>query len=295
MGKKVFISYRTTQRDWVCDRLLPCLRYGGAEVVIDYEHFRAGQTVIGQMDGHQDAAAVTVLVLTPEYLASDYCVHEMERALQRQQPIVPIVREDCAVPPDINQLIWADLRDDGVAAQWDKVLRECEADLGAEVPVWLKARDEARQFLARGQSVNLVISGKPNWRELVAHLQTEHWQDLGIVDMDSGATASRKGLIETMLKACGITTPVPAPPDDLGELHRALSARTLSRLALLHFDRAKTRRHYEVDLFAALRHLIMDARKLVLLVHSKENFGSILPHDHELSEITINTVELRGR
>jgi hypothetical protein len=44
------------------------------------------------MDGYQDSSALAVLVLTPDYLASDYCIHEMERALQHNQPIVPIVR-----------------------------------------------------------------------------------------------------------------------------------------------------------------------------------------------------------
>ena len=296
MPKNVFISYRHHQADWVSDRLVPCLRYGGAEVIIDYEKFGAGRTVVGEMDGYQDAADCAVLVLTPDYLAGDYCVHEMERALQRNQPIVPIVRAMCAVPAEINKRIWIDLCDDSSAAPWDKVLAGCDADLGADAPVWLRARDEARQLLGRGQSVNLVVTGKPKWRELIAHLQAEHLKDLGIVDLDRGATASRKGLIEEMLKSCGITTPVPAPPDDLGELDRVLSARALSRLALLHFDRAKTRRnHYEVDLFSALRYLIMDSRKLVLLAHSYESFASILPHDHPLSAIDIKTVELRGR
>lgn len=154
------------------------------------------------MDGYQDAADCAVLVLTPDYLASDYCVHEMKRALRRKQPIVPIVRATCAVPAEINKRIWIDLGDDSSAAPWDKVLAGCEADLGADAPVWLRARDEARQLLGRGQSVNLVVTGKPKWRELIAHLQAEHLKDLGIVDLDRGATASRKGLIEEMLKAC---------------------------------------------------------------------------------------------
>ena len=42
MPKKVFISYRHHQAEWVRDRLVPCLRYGGAEVIIDYETFGAG-------------------------------------------------------------------------------------------------------------------------------------------------------------------------------------------------------------------------------------------------------------
>ncbi len=294
MSKKVFISYSHQQSDWVRDRLVPCLRYGGAEVVIDYEHFQAGQSVIGQMDGHQDAAELAVLVLTPDYLASDYCVHEMERALQRNQPIVPIVRADCAVPAAINQLIRVDLRDDKDAAQWDKLLNGCAADLGASAPEWLRARDELRQLLQRGQSVNLVVTGNPKWRELIVHLQTAHLPDLGIVDFEGGYAESRADLAAKILEVCGAKTAVPEPPRDLVVLHRVLSGRTLSRVALLRMDYVREREHI-IPLFTTLRNLMMDARVLVLLVESRRPLIELLPHDHPLSSIDIKTVELRGR
>jgi hypothetical protein len=73
MSKKVFVSYCHTQGDWVWDRLVPCLRAGGAEVSIDRERFKAGQGLLGQMDATQDAADMSVLILSPDYLASSYC------------------------------------------------------------------------------------------------------------------------------------------------------------------------------------------------------------------------------
>ncbi|MGH9841255.1 MAG: toll/interleukin-1 receptor domain-containing protein, partial [Blastocatellia bacterium] len=62
MSKKVFISYCHKQSDWVTNQLVPCLRAGGAEVLIDIERFRAGRAVIGQMDSLQDQADVTALI-----------------------------------------------------------------------------------------------------------------------------------------------------------------------------------------------------------------------------------------
>ena len=37
------------------------------------------------MDAVQDTADVSVLVFSPEYVCSDYCLHEMQRALAHPQ------------------------------------------------------------------------------------------------------------------------------------------------------------------------------------------------------------------
>jgi hypothetical protein len=72
----------------------------------------------------------------------------------------------------------------------------------------------------------------------------------------------------------------------------------VSRLAIIHFDYVRDREKsssYDANLFGALRYLIMDARKLVLLIESKEFFINLLPVGHPLSSITtMNTVELNG-
>jgi hypothetical protein len=78
---KVFISYRHHQGKWVWDRLVPCLKAAGVEILIDTEEFKAGRTVVGQMDDVQDQADKHLLVLSPDYLESDYCAHEMRRAI----------------------------------------------------------------------------------------------------------------------------------------------------------------------------------------------------------------------
>jgi TIR domain-containing protein len=243
--RRVFVSYSHCQGAWVLDRLVPVLRAGGAEVLIDRERFTAGRELRGQMDATQDGADVNVLVLSPEYLASESCVHEMERAIAR--------------------------------------------------PSWLAARDEMRRFLERGQSVNLVVDGNVAWRELLADLQRGNLADLVQVNLEKPATASRRGLAAEILRAFGMTAPVPPEPEDLAELDRFLSARQQGRLALTHFDLAAHRPAYGIDLFAALRYLVMDSRQLVLLVQSRRPFATLLPEGHPLSAIDLKTVELRGR
>ncbi|MCP4655129.1 MAG: toll/interleukin-1 receptor domain-containing protein [bacterium] len=299
MPKSVFVSYSHRQGEWVWDRLVPCLKAGGAEVLIDRERFDAGRAVVGQMDATQDAADVHVLVLSPEYLASDFCVHEMERAIAtdpgfERGTVVPVRRGDCPLPDAVRgpNPLYADLRDDGAAEPWELVLRACGADLGTGAPAWLGARDEVRRLLERGQSVNLVTGPGVAWRPLVADLRRE-LSDLVTVDLEKPTAYSRRGLVAEILRALGATAPVPDEPDDLAALERALEARRRpSRVALIHFDSAS---RYDVDLFRALRYLVMDSRRLVLLAQSRRPFAVLLPRDHPLSELVVETVELPGQ
>jgi hypothetical protein len=302
MPSKVFISYSHRQGDWVWDRLVPVLRAGGAEVLIDRERFTAGRSLVGQMDAVQDSADVSVLVFSPDYTASAPCTHEMERAIARDPQfdngaVVPIKRVAVALPDAIlrRNPVYIDLVADGNAQSWDLLLGACNADLGTDVPTWLTARDETRRFLERGQSVNLLVHGSVAWRKLLEDIRRDKLADLAFVNLEQGATASRRGLVTEILRALGREAPVPHEPEDLGELERFLSARRLSRLALTHFDLAAQRSAYGVDLFAALRYLVMDSRQLVLLIQSRQPFMALSPAGHPLSEIALQTVELRGR
>ena len=303
MSKKIFISYCHRQGDWVWNRLVPCLKAGGADVRMDVERFKAGIGVIGQMDAEQDECDLSLLVLTPEYLTRPDCLHEMRRAVARDPQFangstIPVIREACDVPDEIKTAkpLWVDLTNDKDSAKWDMLLNACEADLGVDAPHWLAQRDETLQLLQRGQSVNLVVKDAPRWRELIEHLSAAHLPELRTVDLYNGETASRRALVEELLRACGVNQPVSAPPDDLVVLARALSASpSPSRVALLHCDLIAARPDYDINLFAALRSLIMDARKLVLLVQSRRPFAQLVPHDHPLSAIDLKTVELIGR
>jgi hypothetical protein len=139
--KKVFVSYSHLQGEWVWDRLYPCLVAGGAEVLIDRKRFEAGLAVYDQMDRTQDNADVHVLVLSPEYLASAACQHEMARAFAvdpdfQHGGVIPVVRVSCDLPEEIRRPnpLYVNLTDDRDAAQWDLLLSGCGVNLGASVP-----------------------------------------------------------------------------------------------------------------------------------------------------------------
>lgn len=260
MSRKIFISYCHRQGDWVWQRLVPCLKAGGVDVRIDVERFKAGVSVYHQMNDTQDECYASLLILTPDYLTRTDCLHEMDRAIARDpnftssSSTIPLFREVCDLPEafKIPKPLWVDLTNDKDSAKWDLLFKACEADLGADIPHWLEARDEILRYLERNQSVNLVVTGYPKWKELIAHIQTDFLQKLGIVDLDKGSTASRRGLVTELLGACGIQRPVPPEPEDLIELDGAISARGMSHIAMLHLDNSISRR-YGTDLFSALR------------------------------------------
>ncbi len=299
MSKKIFISYCHRQGEWVGKRLKPCLDAGGADVRIDVGRFTAGISVYKQMDETQDECDSTLLVLTPEYLTRPDCLHEMNRAIARDPNFangstIPVILEKCDLPDEIkdSKPLWIDLTNDKDSTKWDMLFKACEADLGAEVPHWLEARDEILRYLERNQSVNLVVTGNPKWNELIKHIQTDFPLKLGEVDLNKGTTHSRHGLVMELLAACGIQRPVP-PDEDLMVLHNSIEARGMSYIALKHLDNAISRR-YGTDLFSALRYLMMESRALTLLAQSRQHFSQLVPQDHPLSAMEFKTVELNG-
>ena len=302
MPKKIFISYSHAQADWVFSRLEPCLRYGGADTLVDRTCFRAGKALLGQIDDLQDTADRTVAVLSEEYLNSQNFTHELKRAIERDSDftmgsLIIVKRSECQLPPVIatRNPLYVDLRDDLNAAAWNRLLQACDVGLGAAATDWLGARDEILALMDRGQSVNLLVQGEPRWTNLIQHLRSDYIHDMGIVNLADGATTSRPALIEEILKGCGVPTRIrPNARDDLVILSRQLSSRASpARLALLRFDDVRRRRYGE-DFYSALKTLVMDSRKLIVLIQSRVPLNAILPESFSVSPLDIQVVELRG-
>ena len=194
----------------------------------------------------QDRADLNILVFSPDYLTSKPCQREMKRAIQRDPEFkdgVSHPREDgwnATFPPPSVGLIrcmWTcrTIRTPFPGTcSWPK----CEADLGTPAPHWLKARDDIRRYLIRGESVNLTVQGRVKWRPLIEDLRRDPTlADLREVDLMDPETYARKALVEAILAACGIPGPVPDKPHDLVEFGHALRLRrNAAHLALTHFD-----------------------------------------------------------
>lgn len=307
MSKRVFVSYSHNLGEWVWQRLVPILRAAGCtDVLIDKERFRAGHGVIGQMDATQDQADVSLLVLTPDYLASDYCRHEMERAVARDAgthngSLLPVKLADCdlsALRSPSDSPVHVDLTRETDPAQWALLLKSLNAEnLGTSAPHWLDVRDEiVRKVRDQQQSVNLVVRGAPNWKALRDHLQQEWLPDLAILDLDTPGTATLDGLVRSILRTCGCPVEVPNGRRSVPALDTLAKAERPHRLALTHFDNVQDRREtYGQDLFKALRYLVSEAKSLILLAESRIPAKKLLPGQDEASGLAalLHTLELR--
>ena len=301
---KVFISYSHAQGTWVHDRLAPCLKAAGAEVLLDVDRFQLGKGVVGQMNAVQDMADRHILVLSKDYLASDYCQHEMKRALKLDAKldkglVLPLLRVDCSLPKPFsgwNPALYAKFIDDSQPEPWLKLFASCAAhELGATAPDWLKARDEIAQKLSRDISVNLLTRPGSNWPALLSQLKENHFPGMGVINLEDPDTVTRRGLMTAICKDLGHATPLPEEPYDLSGFKAVLQARTMTHIAITHFDLVPHRPSFDVDFFAALRYFIMDQRKLTLLIQSRSALATLLPKDHPLSNINNAYIELIGK
>jgi len=307
MAKNPFISYSHTQGKWVWERLTPVLRAAGCtELVIDRERFKAGYGVKGLMDAAQDAAELSILVLSAEYLASDYCRHEMERAVAADPDFslgktIPVVLDKKGKTAfdgmGIHQPLWVDLTSESNDVQWTLLLESLHAtSLAAKASHWLEVRDTiVRTLNDQQQSMNLVLHGAPKWKALCDHIRDEWIPNLAVVDLDNPDTVTLDGLVRQILLAFGCSCDVPHGAGCLSVLNVLKSKPGTLLLALTHFDNVRARkRAYGQDFFFTLRHLVSDERKLALLVESRTPFDQLLPKDHPLSNLHLTTVEFHG-
>ena len=306
----IFVSYAHYRGEWVHKNLIPILRAAGATVLVDIDHFRAGQSVIGQMDRLQAAAEHNVLVIDSDYATSEYCRHEMAQAIAVDPDfssgrVIAIRRDDQPLPSELagadglgSRQLYVDLRDDRQVSSWDLLLQSCsQGPFGVDAPTWLNALDQTSLHLGRGECVNIVVGDMVQWQTFQRQLIDTRFEGLGVVDLRKPGTIPREGFVSEVLKATSgpPANQVPPPPHDLPFLAESLENGGPYHLLLSHFDliNAPERRHYTDELSRSLRWFCMDDRSLVLVVQTRTPVGNVLPANEIDSWPDFRTVELR--
>ena len=95
-----FISYSHSEAAFVRDWLVPNLKASGLTVCVDDASFRPGEPTVTAIEQSILLSRKTILVLSPEYLSSEWCTFEslLVQTLDpgnRVQRIIPLLRLNC--------------------------------------------------------------------------------------------------------------------------------------------------------------------------------------------------------
>lgn len=112
----VFISYSSTNKDWVHKDLLTALEKVGLIVFIDFRDFKVCKPAIKNMRASILESKHTFLVLTEAYLKSGWT--DFENLLSQtidpancQGRIIPLLNEKCELPLEISYLTYVNFYD----------------------------------------------------------------------------------------------------------------------------------------------------------------------------------------
>lgn len=109
----VFVSYSHRNSDWVRGWLVPQLKAAGLKVCVDHESFEPGAPSLTEMERAVLQSRKTVMVLTPEYLQSEWAEFEnilgqtLDPAAHRRR-LLPVLLMRCEPPRRIQILVRLD-------------------------------------------------------------------------------------------------------------------------------------------------------------------------------------------
>jgi TIR domain len=123
-----FVSYSTQDEEWVRGELLQCLERNNLRVCIDFRDFRPGYSNIDEINRAIRESRKMLLVLTPRYLSSQWTTHERQTVqnldpMNRRVRLIPILKEKCELPQEINHLIYVDLTQPNSEMGWNRLLQ----------------------------------------------------------------------------------------------------------------------------------------------------------------------------
>ena len=108
----VFICYSSKDRNWAMEELLTELEGRRSfSCFIDFRDFIPGMKITENIYQAIDRSRNTVLILSPDFVDSNWCIFDLEISLIRKpaNQVVPIVYRECKIPEcleGVNCLHW---------------------------------------------------------------------------------------------------------------------------------------------------------------------------------------------
>jgi TIR domain/Restriction endonuclease len=114
--RRIFLSYASEDKD-VARTVADGLRSSGLEVWFEQWELASGDSISERIGEAVASSDVIVVLLSPDSLASNWVAHELNTALLREVgdraiSVIPVLVEDCEIPPLLANRVYLDLRHD---------------------------------------------------------------------------------------------------------------------------------------------------------------------------------------
>lgn len=111
----VFISYKSEDR-FIAQTLADQLREVGYQPWIDVAGIEGGEQWKRSIEIALENSAVFLVLMTPESITARWVKYEIEQAMLKDRPIIPLLIRNCKIPPNLESLHYVDFRHDSNAA-----------------------------------------------------------------------------------------------------------------------------------------------------------------------------------
>jgi hypothetical protein len=137
----VFISYSHRDKEFV-DQLATHLIKNDVYVWIDRWELAAGDSLIQRIQGLMKDASALLVILSKASVESEWCKKELSYGLvreleERRVVVIPVLVEDCAIPPFLKDKLYVDFRTDfdrGLGDVLKAVAKHTSSTLGRTDP-----------------------------------------------------------------------------------------------------------------------------------------------------------------
>jgi tetratricopeptide (TPR) repeat protein len=159
----VFISYSSEDKAWVRGELLKQIENAGLRAFIDFRDFTRGAVSIREMERGVIECRKTLLILTPEYIESEWAEIEVRMGqtlspANRDLRLIPLLKRHCDKPLSIASLTHIDFTDGGDhGLAWRQLLTALGA---APEPVQPEPPSREQWFLAHPYAMPPNFTGR---------------------------------------------------------------------------------------------------------------------------------------
>jgi len=156
MTYDIFISYNSKRKEWVSNlvKKLQRRKYEGNYFKVFFDEFsiKTGESIPTAIRNGLKKSRFIIFIMTPEWVNSEWCIFEADTAIffdpaARNRKIIPLLLEDCEIPPDLARLKYIDFRDPmKFASQLKKLINELKESPG-EIALHRFLENQKRQVL----------------------------------------------------------------------------------------------------------------------------------------------------